>query len=83
MRGRYNPCLYFHPRRNLRTFHHGNDFAAVGTRGGVRWLKDAFEKRFEIKSQCIGPGAVVNGNKVGAGASIGPAVTTVNGEYMK
>ena len=30
-RGKYNPCLYFHPQRNLRTFLHGDDFATVGT----------------------------------------------------
>ena len=30
-RGRYNPCLYFHKERNLRTFLHGGDFATVGT----------------------------------------------------
>ena len=29
IRGRYNPCLYFHKGRNLRTFLHGNDFATV------------------------------------------------------
>ena len=55
-RGKYNPCLYFHPRRNLRTFLHGDDFATVGTREGVKWLKEALENTFEIKTQCIGPG---------------------------
>ena len=82
-RGKYNPCLYFHQKRNLRTFLHGDDFATVGTRDGARWLKEALEKRSEIKTQCIGPGAVVDGNKVDAGASMGPAVTTAYGEDMK
>ena len=49
VRGRYDPCLYYHRGRNLRTFLHGDDFATVGTRSGVKWLKDALEKRFEIK----------------------------------
>ena len=49
-RGRYNPCLYYHRQRNLRTFLHGDDFATVGTRDGVRWFKQALERRFEIKS---------------------------------
>ena len=31
VRGRYNPCLYFHKGRNLRMFLHGDDFATVGT----------------------------------------------------
>ena len=47
-RGRYNPCLYYHAGRNLKTFLHGDDFATVGDREGVKWLKEALEKRFEI-----------------------------------
>ena len=35
-RGQYNPCLYYHPQRNLRTFLHGDDFATVGTRSEVQ-----------------------------------------------
>ena len=31
-RGPYNPCLYFHQERMLRTFLHGDDFATVGDR---------------------------------------------------
>ena len=34
-RGTYNPCLYFHSQRNLRSLLHGDDFATVGTRDGV------------------------------------------------
>ena len=71
--------LYFHPKRNLRTFLHGDDFATVGTRDGVKWLKEASENIFEIKTQCIGPGAVTVGCGMDVDASIGPASTTVNG----
>ena len=56
-RGRYNPCLYYHEDRKLRTFLHGDDFATVGTREGVNWFKQSLEKRFEIKSSCVGPAA--------------------------
>ena len=35
-RGVYNPCLYYHRERNLRTFLHGDDFATVGTRKEVK-----------------------------------------------
>ena len=48
-RGRYNPCLYYHESRNLRTFLHGDEFATVGTRQEVAWFRQALEKRFEIK----------------------------------
>ena len=49
----------------------------------MRWLKDALEKRFAFKTQCIGPGAVIANCGMGADTSTGPAVTTVNGEEMK
>ena len=35
-RGRYNPCLYYHQERGLRTFLHGEDFATVGDRRGAQ-----------------------------------------------
>ena len=56
-RGRYNPCLYFHEGRNLRTFFHGDYFASVGTKENVRWLKDVLERRFEINTECVSPAA--------------------------
>ena len=43
-RGRYNPCLYYHEARNLRTSLHGDDFAAVGTRDEVNWFRQSLEK---------------------------------------
>ena len=43
-RGRYNPCLYFHQARKLRTLLHGDDFATVGLRSEVKWLKESLEK---------------------------------------
>ena len=44
-RGKNNPCWFTHPRRNLITFLRGDDFATVGTPGGVKWLKEALEKQ--------------------------------------
>ena len=93
-RGKYNPCLYYLAEKNLKTFLHGDDFATVGTRAGVKWFKEALEKRFEIKSQCVGTAALKLDRKVsvgvppsgqpahprGAGASNGPDPTVTNGE---
>ena len=95
-RGKYNPCLYYLAEKNLKTFLHGDDFATVGTRAGVKWFKEALEKRFEIKSQCVGTAALRLGGRAsagiphsgqpaqprGAGASNGPAPTATNGEEM-
>ena len=65
-RGKYNPCLYYHADRNLKTFLHGDDFATVGTREQARWFKEALEKRFEIKSQCVGTAALKLDRQSGA-----------------
>ena len=81
-RGRYNPCLYYHRERNLKTFLHGDDFATVGDRMGVKWLKESLEKRFEIKTQCIGSAMAKSSEAVGAGTGPGPAPTTAHGEAM-
>ena len=82
-RGKYNPCLYHHAARGLFTFLHGDDFATVGTRPEVAWLKKSLETRFEINTQCIGPGAVgIQGLQGGNGAISGPAPTTLSGEPM-
>ena len=67
----------------MRTCLHGDAFATVGTRQGVTWFKDALEKRFEIKSECISPVAAGVGEQKGAGATEGPATTATNGEAMK
>ena len=77
-RGRCNPCLYYHEARNLKTLLHGGDFATVGTREGVAWFKQALEKRFEIKSSCVGPAAVGVGDRRGTGTATGPAPTATN-----
>ena len=82
-RGRYNPCLYYHEARNLMTFLHGDDFATVGTRQEVIWFKDALEKRFEIKSECVGLADIGVGEQKVAGACGGPAATTTQGEAMR
>ena len=77
-RGRYNPCLYFHKERNLRTFLHGDDFATVGTLENVAWLKAKLEGRFEINTQCISPSAGTVGSRA-LGTPSGPCVETTNG----
>ena len=68
--------------KNLRTFLHGDEFAPVGTRQEVAWFRQALEKRFEIKSSCVGisPAAVSGGGAVGSSGA--PSPTATNGEEM-
>ena len=71
VRGRYNPCLYYHRGMGLRTFLHGDGFATVGTRPVVCWLKGVLESMFEMKIQCVGPAKVLGGRGP-VGSGVGP-----------
>ena len=52
----YNPQVYFHRERMLRTVVHGDDFITSGTSGNAVWFRDALVRRFEVKSQIVGTG---------------------------
>ena len=54
VRGRYNPCLYWHERLKLTTMVHGDGFVTVGTRKSAQEFRRMLEKRFEIKTQVFG-----------------------------
>ena len=79
-RGVYNPCLYYHQERNLRTFLHGDDFATVGTRSEVKWFRNCLEKMFEIKTQIIGVPEESREARKGTDTPSGSAPTLKNGE---
>ena len=53
---KYSPSVYWHKTRGLKTLVHGDDFITSGTRQQVAWLKEALERRFEIKTKVIGTG---------------------------
>ena len=52
----YNPQVYFHSRRKIRTLVHGDDFMSTGTRASMRWFRGKLEQRFELSTTLIGPG---------------------------
>ena len=54
--GLYNPCVYHHKGRELKTLVHVDDFVTTGSRSGTEWLKERLKNRFEIKSATIGSG---------------------------
>ena len=53
-RGKYNPCVYWHPQTKLMVMVHGDDFMSVGTRAAAKAFKQKLEGRFEIKTQVVG-----------------------------
>jgi hypothetical protein len=56
----YNPSLYYHPGRHIRTLVHGDDFSSVGSSRELRWMRLTLEARFEISTKVVGqwPGMV-------------------------
>ena len=56
-RGRSNPCVFYHPVRDIMTLVHGDDYSSEGIGEQMRWLHVEFEKRFELKTTVIGTGA--------------------------
>ena len=51
---RYNPCMYYHPIREMRCLVHGDDFVCVGDAKDLKWLEGCLKERFEIKSRTMG-----------------------------
>ena len=45
-KGASNPCLFHHPRRQIRVVVHGDDYAAAGPRSQLSWMSKELEKRF-------------------------------------
>ena len=54
--GKYNPCTYWHPERDIKTLVHGDDFVSRMRRQDVTWLRKKMEQRFEIKTKVVGSG---------------------------
>ena len=54
-RGKASPCTFYHKDRSLRTYIHGDDFVTAGRDHDLKWLKTQIEKRYEIKTETLGP----------------------------
>ena len=52
--GKYNPCMFHHPSRQVLCLVHGDDFFSVGDAGQLQWLKERLKGRFEIKTSTVG-----------------------------
>ena len=44
-----NPCVFYHPSRDISIVVHGDDFTALGTDANLNWYEDMLMKSFEIK----------------------------------
>ena len=44
-----NPCVFFHPGKNISVVVHGDDFTALGSEDALNWYEEMLTKSFEIK----------------------------------
>ena len=50
------PCMFWHPKRNLRCVVHGDDFTMLGTHEQLMWFREQIKKRFQVKFRgMLGP----------------------------
>ena len=54
-RGTASPCTFFHRDRQIRTYIHGDDYVSVGQEEDLQWMKRQIEKKYELKTQVLGP----------------------------
>lgn len=54
--GLYNPCLYFHEKKDVRVVRHGDDFFVLGTRAQLQWFFEGLSKILLVKQRgVLGP----------------------------
>ena len=51
-----SPCTFYHHVRQLRTYVHGDDYVSTGTTDNLQWMRAELEKRYQVKTQVLGPG---------------------------
>ena len=54
-RGHASPCTFYHKGKGIRTYIHGDDYVSVGSDSALKWLKEELEKKYEIKTEVLGP----------------------------
>jgi hypothetical protein len=67
--GASNPCLFYHPQKELQALVHGDDYAIVGEDAELNWIESEIRKEFEIKTTRFGPGSHRRGRQA---APVGP-----------
>ena len=55
-RGNASPCVFYREARGIRTFVHGDDYVSVGMPSQLKWLEEQLMKKYQIKTQLLGPG---------------------------
>ena len=65
-----NPCVFYHPKRDISIVVHGDDFTALADDDNLNWYENKLRESFEIKVRgrlgegCEGPQQIKNLNRV-------------------
>jgi hypothetical protein len=54
IRGKGHPSVFWHPKREIRTLVHGDDYVSSGDETSMTWLEAEFAKAYEIRTQKLG-----------------------------
>ena len=52
---RASPCTFHHETRGIRTYVHGDAYVNAGMPKHLEWMKAELEKRYQVKTQMLGP----------------------------
>ncbi len=47
--GSYSACVSYHEGKDVRLVVHGDDFAVLGSRLGLDWIREVTQRRMEVK----------------------------------
>ena len=56
IQGKASPCTFYNPMRNIRIYVHGDDYVSSGMPEDLKWMKEELEKKYQVKTQVLGPG---------------------------
>ena len=51
--GLFNPCVFWHPGRGIRTLVRGDDYASTGSLRQLNLFKTKLQQKFEMKTQLV------------------------------
>ena len=52
-REKSNPCMYYHPRRDVRVLFHGDDFTVAGKDSELKHVAEVFQNKYRTKVRGI------------------------------
>ena len=53
--GKATPCVFYHAKRGLRAYVHGDDFVVVGMPEDLNWMREEMEQTYEFTVKTLGP----------------------------